>query len=179
MNNVIHAVVLHPAVLAQTGGPAVAPSVTLTMAFAKLAGFVSTIVSSLVPLTVLITCTAALVYIQSRFAMKPEGHDVGEHQVFTLANKFLATSASIFAAAIGFAAGDRSGQGGGGCQLFELPLALPACSDECQQSHALPRERSGVTGRLGGIRAVECPDRRGRQRAARCPQTGIGSLMAA
>jgi len=79
-------------------------SVTLTMAFAKVAGFVSTIVSSLVPLTVLITCTAALVYIQSRFAMNPEGHDLEEHQVFTLANKFLATSASIFAAAIGFAA---------------------------------------------------------------------------
>jgi len=79
-------------------------SVTLTMAFARLAGFVSTIVSSLVPLTILITCTAALVYIQSRFAMNPEGRDVDEHQVFTLANKFLATSASIFAAAIGFAA---------------------------------------------------------------------------
>ncbi|HEV8376643.1 MAG TPA: MMPL family transporter [Candidatus Polarisedimenticolia bacterium] len=78
--------------------------VTLTMAAARLVGFVSTIVSSLVPLTILITCTAALVYIQSRFAENPEGNDPAEHQIFALANKFLATTASIFAAATGFAA---------------------------------------------------------------------------
>ena len=42
-----------------------AVSVSFTMAFARLAGYASTIVSSLVPLTILITCTAALVYIQS------------------------------------------------------------------------------------------------------------------
>ncbi|HEU5179179.1 MAG TPA: MMPL family transporter [Candidatus Polarisedimenticolia bacterium] len=81
-----------------------AASVAFTMAFARLAGYASTIVSSLVPLTVLITCTAALVYIQSRYAENPEGNDPETHQIFTLANKFLATSASIFAAAIGFAA---------------------------------------------------------------------------
>jgi predicted RND superfamily exporter protein len=81
-----------------------AVSVSFTMAFARLAGFASTIVSSLVPLTVLITCTAALVYIQSRYAENPEENDPAAHQIFTLANKFLATSASIFAAAIGFAA---------------------------------------------------------------------------
>ena len=81
-----------------------AVSVAFTMAFACLAGYAQTIVSSLVPLTILITCTAALVYIQSRYAENPEGNDPAAHQIFTLANKFLATSASIFAAAIGFAA---------------------------------------------------------------------------
>jgi predicted RND superfamily exporter protein len=68
------------------------------------AGFAFTIVSSLVPLSIMITCTAALVYIQSRFAENPEGAPLETHQVFTLANKFVATTASIFAAAIGFAA---------------------------------------------------------------------------
>jgi uncharacterized protein len=78
--------------------------VSLTVAFARVAGFAFTIVSSLVPVTILITCTAALVYIQSRFVEHPGAESVDEHQVFTLANKFVATSASIFAAATGFAA---------------------------------------------------------------------------
>jgi hypothetical protein len=71
---------------------------------AGLFGFSFTIVSSLVPLTILITATSALVYIQSRFADNPGDHPVDEHQVFALANKFTATTASIAAAAIGFAA---------------------------------------------------------------------------
>ena len=78
--------------------------VALGVGFAHLAGFTFTIVSSLVPLTILITSTAALVYIQSRFIERSGGRSIEEHQVFTLANKFLATTASIFAAAIGFAA---------------------------------------------------------------------------
>jgi len=81
-----------------------AVSVTLTVAAGRAMGFVFTIVSSLVPLTILITCTAALVYIQSRFAECPSDAPVDEHQVFALANKFVATTASILAAAIGFAA---------------------------------------------------------------------------
>ncbi len=81
-----------------------AVSVALTVGFGKVAGFAFTIVSSLVPLTILVTCTAALVYIQSRFAEHPGDTSVDEHQIFTLANKFLATTASIVAAAIGFAA---------------------------------------------------------------------------
>src|SRR5206468_2958808 len=81
-----------------------AVSVALTVAFGRTVGFTFTIVSSLVPLTVLITCTAALVYIQSRFAENPGDLPLDEHQVFTLANKFVATTASIVAAAIGFAA---------------------------------------------------------------------------
>ncbi len=78
--------------------------VSFTVAFARVAGFAFTIVSSLVPVTILITCTAALVYIQSRFVELPGEGTVDEHQVFTLANKFTATTASIFAAATGFAA---------------------------------------------------------------------------
>jgi predicted RND superfamily exporter protein len=81
-----------------------AVSVALAVGFGKVAGFAFTIVSSLVPLSIMITCTAALVYIQSRFAENPERAPFETHQVFTLANKFVATTASIFAAAIGFAA---------------------------------------------------------------------------
>lgn len=81
-----------------------AVSVTLGVGFARVAGFSFTIVSSLVPLTILVTCTAALVYIQSRFVERSGTESVDEHQLFTLANKFVATTASIFAAAIGFAA---------------------------------------------------------------------------
>jgi len=81
-----------------------AVSVALTVGAGRAFGFVFTIVSSLVPLTILVTCTAALVYIQSRFAECPEGTPVREHQVFALADKFVATTASIVAAAIGFAA---------------------------------------------------------------------------
>ena len=42
-----------------------------------------------------VTCTAALVYIQSRFAEHPGEGTVDEHQIFTLANKFVATTASM------------------------------------------------------------------------------------
>jgi len=81
-----------------------AVAVALAVGFGKVAGFAFTIVSSLVPLSIMITCTAALVYIQSRFAENPDDAPFETHQVFTLANKFVATTASIFAAAIGFAA---------------------------------------------------------------------------
>ena len=81
-----------------------AAAVATALGLGHLAGFRFTIVSSLVPLTILITATAALVYLQSRFIEIPEGRGVEEHQVFSLANKFLATTASMFAAAIGFAA---------------------------------------------------------------------------
>jgi len=79
-------------------------TVLFTEAFAGVMGFVSTIVSSLVPLTVLITCTSTLVYLHSLYVACPAGADLREHQVFTLCNKFLPCTASIFAAAVGFAA---------------------------------------------------------------------------
>ena len=81
-----------------------AAAVACALGLGHLAGYAFTIVSSLVPLTILITATAALVYLQSRFIEIPEGRTIEDHQVFSLANKFLATTASMFAAAIGFAA---------------------------------------------------------------------------
>ncbi len=82
----------------------IAVTVLFTEAFAGVMGFVSTIVSSLVPLTVLITCTSTLVYIHSLYVACPHGTDLHEHHVFALCNKFLPCTASIFAAAVGFAA---------------------------------------------------------------------------
>lgn len=87
----------------------IAVTVLLTEAFAGVMGYVGTIVSSLVPLTVLITCTANLVYIHSLYVACPEDTDRRSHQVFTLYNKFLPCTASVFAAAVGFAALGVSG----------------------------------------------------------------------
>ena len=81
-----------------------AVAVLLGMAFAGLVGLGFTIVSSLVPLTLLVTATASLVYLHSRFVDQPVGVDLETHRVRALANKFVAVSASVFAAAVGFAA---------------------------------------------------------------------------
>ena len=78
--------------------------VLLGTAVAGVLGFSSSIVSSLVPLMLMVTATASLVYLHSRFVDQPDGRDVDEHQVAALANKFPPVSASIFAAAVGFAA---------------------------------------------------------------------------
>ena len=63
-----------------------------------------TIVSPMVPMTILVTATATLVYLHSRFVDRPPGRDVVAHQVFSYVNKFVACTASIFATAAGFAA---------------------------------------------------------------------------
>jgi uncharacterized protein len=63
-----------------------------------------TIVSPMVPMTILVTATATLVYIHSRFVDRPEGRAVETHQIFSLTNKFVACTASLFATAVGFAA---------------------------------------------------------------------------
>ncbi len=81
-----------------------AVAVLLGMAFAGFIGLGFTIVSSLVPLTLLVTATASLVYLHSRFVDQPAGVDLESHRVRALANKFVAVSASVFAAAVGFAA---------------------------------------------------------------------------
>jgi uncharacterized protein len=87
-------------------------------------GWTNTVVSSLVPLTVMVTTTATLVYIHSRYmepdeALPPVAGDTPatagtapagaapnplEHQARILANKFLPCTASMFATAVGFAA---------------------------------------------------------------------------
>jgi len=81
-----------------------AMSAVLTVGFVGVTGGMFTIVSALVPMTVLITCTATLVYLHSRFVDQPPGTSVEEHQIFALVNKFLACSASLFATGVGFAA---------------------------------------------------------------------------
>ncbi len=76
----------------------------LTVGYIGATGGVFTIVSSLVPMTILITCMATLVYIHSRFVEQPLDRTVDEHQILALAHKFPACSASVFATAVGFAA---------------------------------------------------------------------------
>ncbi len=77
----------------------------LTVGFVGVTGGTFTIVSQLVPMTILITCTATLVYLHSRFVEVPdECNSIDEHQAIALANKFVAATASIFATAVGFAA---------------------------------------------------------------------------
>jgi hypothetical protein len=79
-------------------------SVAATMGAIGLTGGTLTIVSPLVPVTILVTCTATLVYIHSRYVDRPAGVPEEQHQVFALVNKFTACTASIFATAVGFAA---------------------------------------------------------------------------
>ena len=68
------------------------------MAFAGLVGLGFTIVSSLVPLTLLVTATASLVYLHSRFVDQGADVDLETHRTRALANKFVAVTASVFAA---------------------------------------------------------------------------------
>jgi predicted RND superfamily exporter protein len=79
-------------------------SVGLTVGYVGVTGGMFTIVSALVPMTVLITCTATLVYLHSRYVERPPDRSQDEHQIFALCNKFLACTASVFATAVGFAA---------------------------------------------------------------------------
>lgn len=83
---------------------ALASSVLFGVAAGQLLGFGFTVVSALVPLTILVTTMANLVYLQSRYVDQPEGSDIDEHQAFALANKFLPVTASTLAAVLGFAA---------------------------------------------------------------------------
>jgi len=106
------------AAIVLTLGSAVAMGVGLGEVF----GWTNTVVSSLVPLTVMVTTTATLVYIHSRYmepdealppigapeSGAPQGSSAAssplEHQARVLANKFLPCTASMFATAVGFAA---------------------------------------------------------------------------
>src|SRR6185503_1636019 len=64
----------------------------------------NTVVSTLVPLTVMVTTTATLVYIHSRYIAPDDAPTPLEHHARALANKFLPCTASMFATAVGFAA---------------------------------------------------------------------------
>jgi hypothetical protein len=83
---------------------ALGTAVALGVAAGRLLGFSFTVVSALVPLTVMVTALANLVYVQSRFVDQPEGVDVDAHQRFALRNKLLPVTASTLAAVMGFAA---------------------------------------------------------------------------
>ena len=77
--------------------------VAIAVGLGELLGFSNSVVSTLVPLTVMVTTTATLVYIHSRY-MEPNAAPPLEHHARALANKFLPCTASMFATAVGFAA---------------------------------------------------------------------------
>jgi len=83
---------------------ALGSAVALGVGAGSLLGFSFTVVSALVPLTVMVTTLATLVYLQSRFVDQPQGTDVDAHQILALVNKFLPVTASTVAAVLGFGA---------------------------------------------------------------------------
>src|SRR5580658_1550395 len=78
--------------------------VAIAMGLAHLFGWSHTVISTLVPLTVMVTTTATLVYVHSRFIEPDDSPTLIEHHARALANKFLPCSASMFATAVGFGA---------------------------------------------------------------------------
>ena len=83
---------------------------TLAVCLALSVGYIGTtggsftLVSPMVPMTILVTATATLVYLHSRFVERPPERSVEDHQIFALGNKFVACTASMFATGVGFAA---------------------------------------------------------------------------
>jgi predicted RND superfamily exporter protein len=78
--------------------------VAMAMGSAAIFGWTNTVVSTIVPLTVLVTSTATLVYLHSRYMEPDDAPNRAVHQARALANKFLPCTASMFATAVGFAA---------------------------------------------------------------------------
>jgi predicted RND superfamily exporter protein len=78
--------------------------IAIAMGLAYLFGWTHTVVSTLVPLTVMVTTTATLVYVHSRYIEPDDSPTLLEHQARALANKFLPCTASMFATAVGFGA---------------------------------------------------------------------------
>ncbi len=76
----------------------------LSVGYIGVIGGMFSLVSPMVPMTILVTATATLVYMHSRFVERPPDRTEAAHQIFSLSNKFLACTASIFATAVGFAA---------------------------------------------------------------------------
>ena len=83
---------------------ALGASVAMAVGVGQLLGFTFTIVSSLVPLTVMVTTLATLTYLHSRYVDQPDNLTLEEHHIVALRNKILPVTASTIAAAIGFAA---------------------------------------------------------------------------
>ena len=78
--------------------------VGIGVGLAAIFGWSNTVVSTLVPLTVMVTTTATLVYLHSRYMEPDDAPTLLEHHARALANKFLPSTASMFATAVGFAA---------------------------------------------------------------------------
>jgi predicted RND superfamily exporter protein len=78
--------------------------VAMAVGLGDVFGWSNSVVSTLVPLTVMVTTTATLVYIHSRYMEPGEGGDPRAGHARALANKFLPCTASMFATAVGFAA---------------------------------------------------------------------------
>jgi predicted RND superfamily exporter protein len=78
--------------------------VAIAMGLAHLFGWSHTVISTLVPLTVMVTTTATLVYVHSRYIEPDDSPTLLEHHARALANKFLPCTASMFATAVGFGA---------------------------------------------------------------------------
>ena len=83
---------------------ALGTAVALAVAAGDLLGFTFTIVSVLVPLTIMVTTLASLVYLHARFIDHPPNVSREDHHLAALRNKFLPVTASTLAAAMGFAA---------------------------------------------------------------------------
>jgi predicted RND superfamily exporter protein len=79
-------------------------NVAIAMGLADLFGWTNTVISSLVPLTVMVTTTATLVYVHSRYIEPDDSPTPLEHHARAIANKFLPCTASMFATAVGFGA---------------------------------------------------------------------------
>ncbi len=78
--------------------------VAMAVGLGDLFGWANSVVSTLVPLTVMVTTTATLVYLHSRYMEPDDAPTEREHHARALANKFLPCTASMFATAVGFAA---------------------------------------------------------------------------
>jgi predicted RND superfamily exporter protein len=78
--------------------------VAIALGIADAFGWSHTVISTLVPLTVMVTTTATLVYLHSRYIEPDDAPTLLEHHARALANKFLPCTASMFATAVGFAA---------------------------------------------------------------------------
>ncbi len=78
--------------------------VAIAMGLADVFGWSHTVISTLVPLTVMVTTTATLVYVHSRFIEPGDSPTLLEHHARAVANKFLPCTASMFATAVGFGA---------------------------------------------------------------------------
>jgi len=83
---------------------ALGSTIALALGAGALLGFTFTIVSSLVPLTVMVTTLATLTYVHSRYVDQPEDVPLAEHHLNALRSKFLPVTASTIAAAAGFTA---------------------------------------------------------------------------